>query len=174
VWGANRPDWRQITEMSATDYGERLSDRKFERWVNHVSKRKKPSLFIIVLVVFIPVLAVLSLRLMPVLRSTSKQWKLEEYSSDSGYIFSKDGVIYRTHCGGFFSADAIKTLPPGFVLDPNPAMQEGYCSSVLPYLHKIVPMTQGKPFTYNELVFPIAADRSFNEGVLEFLIIDAK
>lgn len=73
-----------------------------------------------------------------------------------------------------FSADAINKLPPGFILDANPAVQEGICSAVLPYLHKPAPGKQERPFGGNELALPSAADGSFKEGAWKFVITEAK
>ena len=102
------------------------------------------------------------------------QWLLVSYSAEKGYAFAKDGVQYEAHCAGFISADAINKLPPGFILDTNPAVQEGICSAVLPYLHKPAPVKQQRPFGGNELALPGAADGSFNEGAWEFVITEAK
>jgi hypothetical protein len=102
------------------------------------------------------------------------QWVLVSYSAEKGYVFSKDGVQYEAHCAGFISADAISKLPPGFIFDANPVVQEGICSAVLPYLHKQAPVKQERPFGGNELALSRAADGSFKEGAWEFVITEAK
>lgn len=40
-YGKFRPSAEEILRMSADEYGRRLSDRKFERWVNHVRPRSQ-------------------------------------------------------------------------------------------------------------------------------------
>jgi hypothetical protein len=102
------------------------------------------------------------------------QWVLVSYDSEKGYVFAKDQVQYEAHCAGFISGDAIRTLPPGFVLDPGPRTHESACSAVLPYLHKPAPIKQDKPFSANELALPIASDGSFKDGAWQFVITEAK
>jgi hypothetical protein len=90
-------------------------------------------------------------------------------------VFAKGGAQYEAHCVGFISADAIKTLPSGFVVDAGPvAEKESTCSAVLAYLKKPVPVKQEKPFGANELALPISPDGSFRDGAWEFDITEAK
>lgn len=65
------------------------------------------------------------------------QWIFESYSADNGYVFRKDGVQYKAHCGG-----VVWTKDSGD-WDVNEKVSESDCAAVLPFLHKVIPLKPG-------------------------------
>lgn len=65
------------------------------------------------------------------------QWIFESYSADNGYVFRKDGVQYKAHCGG-----VVWTKDSGD-WDLNEKVSESDCAAVLPFLHKVIPLKPG-------------------------------
>jgi|HubBroStandDraft_4_1064222.scaffolds.fasta_scaffold14353_4 hypothetical protein len=66
--------------------------------------------------------------------SESRDWILESYDEQKGYVFRKDGMRYKTHCTRSYLSGT-GNLPE--------ATSESECSAVLPYLHKPLPLEQG-------------------------------
>jgi hypothetical protein len=61
----------------------------------------------------------------------SGQWILQNYDSDKGYTFRRDGVSYQTRCDHVFHKGT------GIRQD---ASDQTLCVRVLPYLHKTIPI----------------------------------
>jgi hypothetical protein len=69
------------------------------------------------------------------------QWVLESYDSAKGYTFSKDGVVYQTTC---FEIKGTRV---------RDEMQSLCARDLLPYIHKVVPITQNGDSLYFTITY---------------------
>jgi hypothetical protein len=180
IWGKDRPSWEEIQKMGAEHYRSKVLNKKFERWLNHVSPEGRKSRWIwplSIAIVFLGIFASLGL----LRRRESGQWVLESYSAERGYVFSKDGATYEAHCRAYFPPppkDSVPSpieIPPGaaFTRLPNPHEMEIACSNVLPYLHKPIALEH---FAGSDdiLSFTETRDGGFKGYTYQFSITDTK